>query len=120
VQGPVANFQLLTPAGKVFSYKTASIRLAKAGFHVREGCMCNPGACYAAVGVLDEEVRTFAESKKGNFSDWEWIEVERNGTTVTLPLGTLRVSLGWMSRVRDVDALAEFLEDQYRDRSEQS
>lgn len=118
-QGSVANFQLLKPAdagGGPLSYKAAAGELAAAGFHVREGCMCNPGACYAAVGVADSEVMAWAAAQGGDWGGWEWIPVRRNGTAVRLPLGTLRASLGWMSRVQDVDALAGFLLRRYRDR----
>lgn len=118
VQAAVANFLVLKPDGEVFSYKTAGIELSDAGFHVREGCMCNPGACYAAVGVHDEEVRDLAFKMHNNYTDWEWIEVEREGRIVKRPLGTLRVSLGWMSRIEDVDALIGFLMRNFRDRHE--
>ena len=117
-QAAVANFLLLKPNGDVFSYINAGIELAYAGFHVREGCMCNPGACYSALGVRDEEVRDLAFKMHDNYTNWEWIKVERNGRTVKLPLGTLRVSLGWMSRINDVDALIGFLMRNFRDRKE--
>lgn len=52
VQGATANFELLKPDGSVFSYKTAALELADAGFHIRDGCMCNPGSCYGATGKL--------------------------------------------------------------------
>lgn len=118
-QGATANFLILKPDGQeVFSYKTASVELADGGFHVREGCMCVPGICYASLGLKDEEVAALAESKHDDFSDWEWIRVERGGQEVTLPLGTIRVSLGWMSRVQDVDALVGFLLRNYRDRTD--
>lgn len=54
-QGATFNFQLLKPDGGLFSYRSASGVLAEAGFHMRCGCTCNPGACYgkrcAAQGV---------------------------------------------------------------------
>lgn len=77
--------------------------------------MCNPGACYRAVGVRDTEVRDKAIAADGDYRNWEWITVERNGTLVTLPLGSIRVSLGWMSRIADIEALATFLETRYKD-----
>ncbi len=70
------------------------------------------------MGITDEEVRAWAEAQGGDWSDWEWISVKRNGTEVKLPLGTLRASLGWMSRVQDVDALTGFLLRRYRDRED--
>jgi len=113
--GSIANFQILKPSGELFSYRTAAQVLSEAGFNVRDGCMCNPGACYRAVGVKDEEVREHAIAADGDYSNWEWITVKRNGTLVTLPLGSIRVSLGWMSRIADIDAFASFLEERYKD-----
>jgi selenocysteine lyase/cysteine desulfurase len=61
VQGGILNFELLKPNGGVFSYKTFEREAADAGFHVRTGAACNPGACYAELGIqvrlgLGEEV----------------------------------------------------------------
>ena len=113
--GTIANFQILKPSGELFSYRTAARVLSEAGFNVRDGCMCNPGACYAAVGVKDTEVRDKAIAADGDYRDWQWITVERNGTLVTLPLGSIRVSLGWMSRIADIEAFSNFLEARYKD-----
>jgi molybdenum cofactor sulfurtransferase len=118
-QSGIANFQILKPSGELFSYRTASRVLAEAGFQIRDGCMCNPGACYRAVGVTDEEVRDKAmKVKDGDYSDWEWIYVVRDGEIVKRPLGSIRVSLGWMSRQVDIDALTSFLESTYKDRED--
>lgn len=35
----------------MFSYKTFEREAAEAGFHVRTGAECNPGACYNYLGV---------------------------------------------------------------------
>ena len=51
VQGGILNFELLKPNGGVFSYKTFEVEAAEAGFHVRTGAACNPGACYAELGI---------------------------------------------------------------------
>lgn len=48
LQGSTLNFQLLSPSGHLHSYRAASAALAEAGFHMRCGCTCNPGACYGA------------------------------------------------------------------------
>lgn len=45
------NFEVLRPDGTVFSYKTFEREAADAGFHVRTGAECNPGACYNYLGV---------------------------------------------------------------------
>lgn len=51
VQGGILNFEMLRPDGSVFSYKTFEREAAEAGFHVRTGAECNPGACYNYLGV---------------------------------------------------------------------
>lgn len=114
-QSGIANFQILKPDGELFSYRTAALVLSEQGFQVRDGCMCNPGACYKAVGVTDEEVREKAIRADGDYRNWEWIYVIRDGELVRRPLGSIRVSLGWMSRQADIDALADFLVETYRD-----
>ena len=55
VQGGIVNFELLKPSGGVLSYKTFELEAAKAGFHVRTGAACNPGACYAELGIQVRE-----------------------------------------------------------------
>jgi molybdenum cofactor sulfurtransferase len=117
-QSSIANFQLVMPSGELFSYRTASSVLSDAGFQVRDGCACNPGACYRSVGVTEQEVRDKANLAAGNYTGWEWIEVERNGQLQRKPLGSVRVSLGWLSRQADVDSLVEFLRVTYLDRTE--
>jgi molybdenum cofactor sulfurtransferase len=114
-QSGIANFQILKPSGELFSYRTAALVLSEQGFQVRDGCMCNPGACYKAVGVTDKEVRLKAIKAEGNYKNWEWIHVMRDGELVKRPLGSIRVSLGWMSRQADIDALVDFLRETYRD-----
>jgi hypothetical protein len=51
VQGGILNFELLKPNGGIHSYRTFEKEAAEAGFHVRTGAACNPGACYAELGV---------------------------------------------------------------------
>ena len=138
MQGATFNFQILQPDGRVFSYKKAALVLAAAGFHMRCGCTCNPGACYGALGVRDEEVAEAAREAGGNFTDWEWIWVQRPGLAqpgppaagqparpagkglhwVRKPLGSLRASLGSMSRFEDAQALAAFIKEYWTDRTE--
>lgn len=67
VQGSTFNFQILKPNGEVFSYRHASTALADAGFHMRCGCTCSPGACYGFLGVKDEEVAAAARLAHGHF-----------------------------------------------------
>lgn len=50
VQGGILNFEPLSPDGQPLSYRAFEREAAAAGFHVRTGAECNPGACYAYLG----------------------------------------------------------------------
>ncbi|KAG2423235.1 hypothetical protein HXX76_015491 [Chlamydomonas incerta] len=150
VQGGILNFELLRPDGSIFSYKTFECEAATAGFHVRTGAECNPGACYNYLGVKEAEVESLAGKKEGCEDDVEFIRVQRPVTAsqedcvsssdllrsiansnlslnhpaavalkwMEVPLGSVRVSLGWWSTFDDVYALADWVERTYRDRTE--
>jgi molybdenum cofactor sulfurtransferase len=77
VQGGILNFEVLRPDGRVFSYKTFEREAAEAGFHVRTGSECNPGACFAYLDVKEEEIETLAGKKEGCQDDVEWLAVQR-------------------------------------------
>lgn len=131
VQGGIVNFELLGPDGELLSFILAAKEMSAAGFHIRDGCMCNPGACFGYTGVADEEVRDLAVARAGNWTDWEWVWVDRDvedaelagepalGTQpgqrqrVKRALGSLRASVGWLSRYEDADALADWLQQRY-------
>jgi hypothetical protein len=51
VQGGILNFEVLAPSGQALSYKAFEKEAADAGFHVRTGSECNPGACYNYLGI---------------------------------------------------------------------
>ncbi len=53
--------------------------------------------------------------KGGDFSEWEWIDVERGGRTERRPLGSIRASLGMMTRFEDAHALVDFIGRTYVD-----
>lgn len=50
MQGNTLNIELLSPRGEVLGYREAGAALGRAGFHIRVGCTCNPGACYEMTG----------------------------------------------------------------------
>ncbi|KAG2483027.1 hypothetical protein HYH03_018058 [Edaphochlamys debaryana] len=147
VQGGILNFELLRPDGSIFSYKTFEKEAAGAGFHVRTGAECNPGACYNYLGVKESEIESLAGKKEGCEDDVEFIRVQRQVTTDTVsssdllrsiansnislahpaavalkwmevPLGSVRASLGWWSTFDDVYAFADWVERSYKDRNE--
>jgi len=72
------------------------------------------GVGCAAVGNPYPQLASNATEPRLRYK-WEWIEVERNGAMVKKPLGSIRASLGSMSRPADVKALARFLLANYKD-----
>eukprot|EP00892_Ulva_mutabilis_P009776 jgi/Ulvmu1/7170/UM034_0078.1 len=151
VQGGIVNFEVLAPDGAVRSYREVEVEAAEAGFHIRTGIHCNPGAAYRDVGLLEEEVETLAGEKEGCGDEVDFIEVKRpigadpgiisdseilpviDGNSPQLghpaevamkwvkkPLGSVRVSLGYMSTFEDVEAFCQFMENTYIDRPESS
>ncbi|KAF5842717.1 pyridoxal phosphate-dependent transferase [Dunaliella salina] len=145
-QGPILNFQLKAPDGSPLSYRTFEREAAEAGFHVRTGAECNPGACYAYLGVKEEEVEALAGEKEGCDDDIEFVQRSipagprksihssehlaalANSTIrlghpaeiamkwINVPLGSVRVSLGYMSTFEDSYALVDFIRTTYFDR----
>ncbi|KAI8474571.1 MAG: pyridoxal phosphate-dependent transferase [Monoraphidium minutum] len=138
VQGGIFNFALLKPDGALFSYKSFEVAAADAGLHVRTGAECNPGACYAYLGVREAEVRALAGTKEGCHDDVEYAHVERRDVPamhgawesvdaadggrlrlVDVPLGSVRASLGWFSTWEDCYALVRFIEARYKDKADE-
>eukprot|EP01026_Neomeris_dumetosa_P051267 TRINITY_DN4507_c0_g1_i3.p1 TRINITY_DN4507_c0_g1~~TRINITY_DN4507_c0_g1_i3.p1 ORF type:complete len:788 (-),score=106.11 TRINITY_DN4507_c0_g1_i3:276-2639(-) len=147
VQGGIINFEVLNPNREIFSYKQFEKEAAESGFHIRTGAECNPGACYKYIGVEEDEIEKLAGQKEGCDDEVEFIEVQRENnvrqinsnivlqsidqTKVQLghigevalkwykvPLGSIRVSLGYMSTFQDCEAFARFVEQTYKDRME--
>eukprot|EP01025_Chloroclados_australasicus_P039899 TRINITY_DN4155_c0_g1_i1.p1 TRINITY_DN4155_c0_g1~~TRINITY_DN4155_c0_g1_i1.p1 ORF type:complete len:789 (+),score=82.25 TRINITY_DN4155_c0_g1_i1:167-2533(+) len=147
VQGGIINFEILNPSKSVLSYKQFEREAADAGFHIRTGAECNPGACYKYIGIEENEIEQLAGTKEGCDDEVEWMEVQRQESQkVTdsdivlqniqrtklelghigevalkwykVPLGSIRVSLGYMSTFEDCESFAKFVEQNYKDRME--
>jgi len=84
-----------------------------AGISVRTGCFCNPGAGEWAFGLTQQTVRgpwrAFLRNNMKTVDDY----LELTG----LPSGgAVRVSLGLVSTLSDVETFLDFAERTYRDR----
>ena len=98
----VAAFNVLDGAGNCVSPAEVAKVAAAAGVQLRHGCFCNPGACAAALGLSERDVRDAADRGRACGGDDDLDDGGR-------PLGALRASLGKDSLFEDVDALLEFL-----------
>ena len=107
-QGGVVALNVRRADGRFVAHADV-LRAARARhISVRTGCMCNPGACFAAVGLAPADVAAFARAHP--HTDWDGDVVVR-GT----PVGAVRVSLGYPTTVADVDAFVAFIRDTYTD-----
>jgi selenocysteine lyase/cysteine desulfurase len=118
-RGGTVSFNFLDPAGRVVDERAVTRDAATAGISLRTGCFCNPGAGEWAFGLSKKDVR----------GPW-WLGLigggflRRSMTTVDDYLdviglasgGAVRVSLGLVSNVADVEAFLDFAERTYRDR----
>lgn len=102
-QGPVIAFNLRAGDGAWVSLaeveKLAHIR----NIYLRTGGLCNPGGVASALGLTPRDMkRNFAAGKRcGN----------ENDLLDGRPSGMIRVSLGAMSNLHDVDAFVAFVEE---------
>lgn len=108
-QGPIVSFNLRDSQGrwvpKSEVEKLANVR----GIHLRSGGLCNPGGTATYLRRNDEEMKlSFVFGQRCG---------DENDIIGGKPTGSLRVSLGAMSTMKDVMGLIRFLEEFYIDQS---
>jgi selenocysteine lyase/cysteine desulfurase len=112
-RGGTVAFNFLDARGAVVDERAVVRDAGAAGISLRAGCFCNPGAWEQAFGltrrVVREGWREFGRRDLRTVDDY----LELTG----LPSGgAVRVSLGLVSSVDDVERLLDFAERTYRDR----
>ncbi|TRX97574.1 hypothetical protein FHL15_001329 [Xylaria flabelliformis] len=105
--GPIVAFNLRSQLGAWISLAEFEKLAVLKKIHVRTGGLCNPGGVAAALGLEPWEIRQnfSAGFRCGNENDII------NGK----PTGVIRVSLGAMSTLSDVERLTAFVEEFYRE-----
>ena len=112
-RGGTVAFNFLDPSGAVVDERAVARDASAAGISVRTGCFCNPGAGERAFGLSQQDVGG-AWWRGGPRRDLRTIDdyLERVG----LPSGgAVRVSLGLVSNLGDVERFLDFAEQTYRD-----
>ena len=108
-RGGTVAFNLLDPSGRVIDERAIAEATAAAGISIRTGCFCNPGAGEGAFQVTRQAWRRAARA--GIQTMDQYVEL------LGLPsAGALRVSLGLVSNIDDVERFLAFVETIYRDR----
>ena len=113
-RGGTVTFNFLDPNGALVDERAVARDASAAGISVRTGCFCNPGAWEQAFGLTGQVVhgtrwRAFPPPNVPTVDDY--LEL------IGLPIGgAVRVSLGLVSNIRDVERFLDFAERTYRDR----
>jgi len=113
-RGGTVAFNFLDPGGAVVDERAVVRDTSAAGISVRAGCFCNPGAWERAFGLTGPAVRgtrwrAFPPPNVPTVDDY----LELTG----LPSGgAIRVSLGLVSDIGDIEHFLDFAERTYRDR----
>ncbi|CAH1774686.1 unnamed protein product, partial [Owenia fusiformis] len=100
-QGPIVNFNLLRPNGEYIGFAEVDKLAQLYDIHLRTGCFCNTGACQKHLALSDQTI-------KDNFQAGHVCGDDRdivNG----LPTGSIRVSFGYMSTLKDAQTLIKFI-----------
>ncbi|KAI0413128.1 molybdenum cofactor sulfurase [Xylaria grammica] len=105
--GPVVAFNLRSYLGAWVSLAEFEKLVVLKKFHVRTGGLCNPGGVATALGLEPWEM-------KQNFSAGFRCGSE-NDIINGKPTGVIRVSLGAMSTLSDVDKFLAFIEEFYQE-----
>lgn len=105
LQGGVVNFNVLHSDGNYVGYSEFNCMAEIHNIRLRVGCFCNPGACQRALQLTDEDL--MAHYKSGHVCG-DAVDLFNN-----TPTGSVRVSLGYMTGKRDVDALLEMIQRCY-------
>jgi selenocysteine lyase/cysteine desulfurase len=108
-RGGTVAFNFLGPDGSLVDERLVAAESAAAGFSLRTGCFCNPGAGEGAFGIDGRAL--------GGSGAWGARTVDEYLTLMGLPTGgAIRVSFGLASTVDDVERFVEFAQRTYRDR----
>ena len=113
-RGGTVAFNFLDPNGAMVDERAVARDAGAAGISVRTGCFCNPGAWEQAFGVTGPAGRG---SRWRAFPPPSVATVDDYLKLTGLPVGgAVRVSLGLVSDIRDVERFLDFAERTYRDR----
>lgn len=111
-QGPVVAFNMCDGGGRWISNTEVEKLATVRNVHLRTGGLCNPGGIATSLGLSPWEM-------KDNFSAGQRCGGE-NDIINGKPTGMIRVSLGAMSTLGDVQAFLAFVDEFFVDKSTHS
>ncbi|KAH8740142.1 molybdenum cofactor sulfurase [Cryptosporidium ryanae] len=102
----IINFNILYPDGTHVNFSQIEQLASANKIHLRTGCFCNPGACQDFLGLTLMEIKTTSEIRE-SCSD------PSNNINQKRPLGSVRISFGYLSTFRDVYNFIRFVNDNF-------
>ncbi|PGH10257.1 molybdenum cofactor sulfurtransferase [Blastomyces parvus] len=111
-QGPIVSFNMRNRNGEWVGKSEVEKLAAVKNIQIRSGTLCNPGGMTYHLGLKAEEMKRNYNAGQRCGDDNDVIEGK--------PTGGLRVSLGAMSSVGDVNRFLEFIDEFYVDKSNSS
>jgi selenocysteine lyase/cysteine desulfurase len=108
-RGGTVAFNFLRPDGAIVDERLVAREASAQGLSLRTGCFCNPGAAEGAFDIGPQRLRGARR--------WGLRTIDDYLDMLGLPSGgAVRVSLGLMSNLRDVECFLDFAARTYRDR----
>jgi selenocysteine lyase/cysteine desulfurase len=106
-RGATVAFNFLDPAGRVVDERVVGRDAAARRISLRTGCFCNPGGGEIALGITGTELSScFHQPGHDTHLTIDDFRLCIDGKST----GAVRVSLGLVSNVADVDAFIRFVE----------
>eukprot|EP00792_Barthelona_sp_PAP020_P007656 TRINITY_DN3157_c4_g1_i4.p1 TRINITY_DN3157_c4_g1~~TRINITY_DN3157_c4_g1_i4.p1 ORF type:complete len:555 (+),score=87.36 TRINITY_DN3157_c4_g1_i4:543-2207(+) len=106
-QGGILSFNFKRPDGSYLFYTEADQNFGSVDIHVRTGAHCNPGACFDSLNLDMCKLEDVFVKKTHCGDEIDSIE--------GVPLGAVRVSIGYPSTFEDIDTLIEFIKKHFVD-----
>ena len=105
MRGGIVTMNFYDPNGSLLDYRRMDELAGSQGISLRTGCFCNPGAGEAAEGLTEDDMLA-GTSERMDMTLPRFLRiVQRRGKS----LGAVRVSLGLVSNLADVDRFLLFV-----------
>ncbi|KAK2741230.1 hypothetical protein FQN57_005692 [Myotisia sp. PD_48] len=105
VQGPIISFNLKTSSGRWVGKSEVEKLAAVKNIQIRSGTLCNPGGMAYYLGLKpDEMLQNYNAGQRCG---------DDNDIISGRPTGGLRVSLGAMTSIKDVETFLDFIREYY-------
>lgn len=101
LQGGIVTFNVLRSSGEYVGYMEVLHMAALFKIHLRTGCFCNPGACQRHLSLKNEEILQNYDAGYVCGGTADLIKGK--------PTGAVRISLGYMSTIEDVEILLQMI-----------